>query len=136
VTPLVCGGGRPDIIENEHFKRSVPLRSKSRGTSNVSPFFSQTSVLRFRQAYRRLEGTAFQRRERRPFLTILGRLDIHAVYGDLRLQVAGAVSEESAIRFGRLMGADTYYIDAPTFHDRALATACPDSVSTLRTVAG
>ena len=71
-----------------------------------------------------MEGAAFQLKERRPLLTVVERSDIRAVYEELRLQRGGAVSDDSAVGLGRVLGADTvllYHIDAPTFHDRAFA---------------
>ncbi|MBI4400781.1 MAG: hypothetical protein HY581_04025 [Nitrospirae bacterium] len=72
-------------------------------------------------AYTRLEGLAFQLKELRPFLRIVDRFNLDAVLGEQRFQVGGAVSDESAIRLGRLLGVDgilLYRIEGPTLRDR------------------
>jgi hypothetical protein len=75
-------------------------------------------------AYTRLEGAAFQLKVLRPSLRIIDRMDLHAVLEEQRFQVSGAVSDETAIRVGRLLGVDSvlvYRIDTPSFRDIFLA---------------
>ncbi len=75
-------------------------------------------------AYNRLEGAAFQLKEQRPSLKILDRYNLQAILGEQRFQFAGAVSDESAIRLGRLLGADSvllYHVEIPTLRDQVFA---------------
>ena len=75
-------------------------------------------------AYSRLEGAAFQLKTFRPNLRIIDRAHMPAIVAEQRFQVGGLVSEESAIRVGRMLGVDSvliYWIDGPTLRDRFFA---------------
>jgi hypothetical protein len=76
------------------------------------------------EAYSRLEGAVFQLKERRPNLRIVDRFNLDTVLGEQRFQVAGLVSDEYAVRLGRLLGVDgivLYRIEAPSLRDRFVA---------------
>lgn len=75
-------------------------------------------------AYIRLEGAAFQLKTFRPNLRIIDRSHLPTIVSEQRFQVGGLVSEESAIRIGRMLGVDSvliYRIDGPTLRDRFFA---------------
>lgn len=75
-------------------------------------------------AYSRLEGAAFQFKTFRPNLRIIDRSHIPIIVAEQRFQVGGLVSEESAVRVGRMLGVDSvliYRIDGPTLRDRFFA---------------
>ena len=75
-------------------------------------------------AYLRLESAAFQLKVQRPSLQIVDRLELGVILGEQRLHVGGTVQDESAVRVGRLLGADSvliYRIDAPTWRDQVMA---------------
>jgi hypothetical protein len=75
-------------------------------------------------AYGRLEGAAFQLKNVRPDLRIIDRSHIPAIVAEQRYQIGGLVSEESAVRIGRMLGVDSvliYRIDGPTLRDRFFA---------------
>ncbi len=75
-------------------------------------------------AYARLAGTTFRFKEQRPSLRILERFDLSVIQHEQRFQLSGAVSDESALSVGRLMGVDSvllYRIEEPSVRDRALA---------------
>lgn len=75
-------------------------------------------------AYGRLEGAAFLLKTFRPTLKIIDRFHIPAIVSEQRYQVSGYVSEESAVRIGRMLGVDSvliYFIDEPTLRDRFFA---------------
>ena len=75
-------------------------------------------------AYARLEGAVFQLKEQRPFLRIVDRFDLPTLRGEQRFQLGGAVSDESAIRLGRLLGVDSvlfFRIEGPNFRDQVFA---------------
>lgn len=76
------------------------------------------------KAYSRLEGGAFQLKEQRPFLRIVDRFDLEAVLDEQRFQFGGAVSDESAVRLGRILGVDSvllYRVEGPSFRDQVFA---------------
>ena len=75
-------------------------------------------------AYSRLEGAAFQLKTFRPNLRIIDRSHMPTIVSEQRFQVGGLVSEESAVRIGRMLGVDSvliYRIDGPTLRDRFFA---------------
>jgi hypothetical protein len=74
--------------------------------------------------YDRLEGAAFQLKELRPALRIVDRSNLELLLNEHRLELSGAVSDETAARVGRLLGVDgilLYRIEGPTYRDRAFA---------------
>ena len=75
-------------------------------------------------AYSRLEEAAFQLKTFRPNLRIIDRSHLPIIVAEQRFQVGGLVSEESAVRIGRMLGVDSvliYRIDGPTLRDRFFA---------------
>lgn len=75
-------------------------------------------------AYAQLTGAAFQLKESRPWLLIVERFDLPIIHSEQRYQLAGAVSDATAIRLGRGLGVDSillFRIDGPTVRDRILA---------------
>jgi hypothetical protein len=74
--------------------------------------------------YSRLEGATFQLKELRQSLRIVDRFDIQTILSEQRFQMEGSVSEETAIKVGKLLGVDTvllYRVDGPTARDRVFA---------------
>jgi hypothetical protein len=75
-------------------------------------------------AYVQLTGAAFQFKEYRPWLQIIERFDLPTIQSEQRFQLSGAVSDDTAVGVGRLLGVDSillYRIDGPTVRDRVLA---------------
>ena len=75
-------------------------------------------------AYARLESAAFQFKEQRPALRIVDRFHLNEILEEQRFQMSGDVSDETAIRLGRLLGVDCvllYQIDGPSMRDWVLA---------------
>ena len=75
-------------------------------------------------AYGRLEGAAFHLKTFRPTLKIIDRFHIPSIVSEQRYQISGLVSEETAVRIGRILGVDSvliYFIDGPTLRDRFFA---------------
>jgi hypothetical protein len=75
-------------------------------------------------AYARLHGASFQLKELRPLLRIVERFDLPTILDEHRFQLGGGVSDESAIRLGRLLGVDTvliYRIEGPSSRDLLFA---------------
>lgn len=87
-------------------------------------FYPKTSSQMLVNAYARLTAATFQIKEQRPSLHVLERLDLPALYKEQRFQLSGAVSDQTALRVGRLLGVDSvllYQIEAPSVRDRARA---------------
>jgi len=75
-------------------------------------------------AYARLQGASFQLKELRPSLRIVERFDLPTILDEHRFQSAGTVSDESAIRLGRVLGVDSvliYRIEGPSSRDLLFA---------------
>jgi hypothetical protein len=86
--------------------------------------YPRTSVRDVTSTYHRLEGAAFQLKEQRPSLRIVDRSNLSVIMSEQRFQLSGAVSDESAIRVGRLLGADSvllYHVEVPSLRDQVFA---------------
>ncbi|MGH7429227.1 MAG: hypothetical protein ACREJ4_12870 [Candidatus Methylomirabilaceae bacterium] len=97
----------------------VPLN-----VERLAVLYPKTYSRELLDAYARLEGAAFQLKEQRPFLRIVDRFDLPTLRGEQRFQLGGAVSDESAIRLGRLLGVDSvlfFRIEGPNFRDQVFA---------------
>jgi hypothetical protein len=78
----------------------------------------------YRGVYRRLEAGAFGLKSQRPVLRILDRSDLSATLTEQQLQIGGAVRDDTAIKIGHIVGADTvvvFHVDGPNLKDRLLA---------------
>ena len=87
-------------------------------------FYPETVDRRLMNAYLRLEGGTFQLKELRPALKLVERFDLLRVLDEQRFQLSGAVSDETAVHLGRLLGIDSvalYRVEGPSIRDRALA---------------
>jgi hypothetical protein len=90
----------------------------------IAVFYPRSSNSDFLEAYQRLEGATFQLKVLRPTLKVVDRFHLLAVITEQRLQNAGAVADDSAVRVGHLLGVDSvllYSIDGPTLRDRLFA---------------
>ncbi|WP_447972728.1 hypothetical protein [Nitrospira sp. Kam-Ns4a] len=75
-------------------------------------------------AYLRLAGATFLLKTQRPSLQIVERSDLSALLDEQRLQMGGRVSDRTAVRLGRFLGADgvlLYRIEGPNLRDRVFA---------------
>ncbi len=75
-------------------------------------------------AYVRLAGATFLLKAQRPSLQIVERSDLPTLLDEQRLQMAGLVSDRTAVHLGRFLGADGvlwYRIEGPTLRDRVFA---------------
>lgn len=106
-----------------------PVSVRTLGPSSAIPadvqriavFYPRSSNPDFHIAYQLLEGAAFQLKDKRSTLKIVDRLNLATVMSEQRFQVAGAVTDESAVRIGQMLGVDSvllYSIDGPTLRDR------------------
>jgi hypothetical protein len=90
----------------------------------IAVFYPRSSNSDFLEAYQRLEGATFRLKILRPTLKVVDRFHLLAVITEQRLQNAGAVADDSAVRVGHLLGVDSvllYSIDGPTLRDRLFA---------------
>ncbi len=74
--------------------------------------------------YSRLEQAAFQLKRQRSWIKIVERRNIEPLTDEQRLQLSGRVGDDSAVRLGKWLGADSmvlFRIDVPTWRERLLA---------------
>jgi hypothetical protein len=90
----------------------------------LAVWYPLTSERDVAYGYSRLEQAAFQLKKQRSWIRILDRRNLETVTDEQRLQVSGRVGDDSAVRIGRWLGADSmvlFRIDVPTWRERLLA---------------
>jgi hypothetical protein len=103
------------------FRSAPPMLLIPAGVQRMVVLYPRGGSPEWSSAYSRLEGAAFQLKTFRPNLRIIDRSHMPAIVAEQRFQVGGLVSEESAVRIGRMLGVDSvliYRIDGPTLRDR------------------
>ena len=74
--------------------------------------------------YSRLEQATFQLKKQRPWIKIVERRDVGQLTDEQRWQLSGRVGDESVVRIGKWLGADSmvlFRIEGPTMRERMLA---------------
>jgi hypothetical protein len=75
-------------------------------------------------AYSRLEEATFQLKRQRSWIKIVDRRNLDQLTEEQRFHFSGRVADDSAVRLGRWIGADSmvvFRIDGPTWRERLLA---------------
>jgi len=75
-------------------------------------------------AYSRLEEATFQLKRQRSWIKILDRRNLDQLTEEQRFQLSGRVADDSAVRVGKWLGADSmvvFRIEGPTWRERLLA---------------
>jgi len=106
------------------FRSASPVLPIPAGVQRMVVLYPRGGSPEWSSAYSRLEGAAFRLKTFRPNLRIIDRSHMPAIVAEQRFQVGGLVSEESAVRIGRMLGVDSvliYRIDGPTLRDRFFA---------------
>ncbi len=120
-----CQSAASHRVPTSHVWKSIPPSIQVPSTvERLAVLYPKTYIRELMEAYARLEGATFQLKEQRPFLRIVERSSLQHILDEHRLQFGGAVSEETAIRLGRLLGVDSvlfYRIESPTVRDRLFA---------------
>jgi len=90
----------------------------------LAVWYPSTSERDEAYGYSRLEQAAFELKKQRSWIKILDRRNMDTLTGEQRFQVSGRVGDDSAVRIGRWLGADSmvlFRIDVPTWRERLLA---------------
>src|SRR5581483_9364290 len=99
-------------------------------TTRVAVVATADSEARWGQAARRLEAIAQNAlATRRPDLRLVERRDLDRVLKEQALSLSGRVADETAVRVGRLLGADTLLVirlDGPALVDLVLEPSAAD----------
>lgn len=75
-------------------------------------------------AYSRLEEATFQLKRQRSWIKIVDRHNLDQLAEEQRFQLSGRVADDSAVRVGKWLGADSmvvFRIEGPTWRERMLA---------------
>lgn len=119
-----CTGASIQTTPTFRFRAPHPVLPIPAGVQRMMVLYPRGESSEWSSAYSRLEGAAFQLKTFRPTLRIIDRSQMLAIVAEQRFQVGGLVSEESAVRIGRMLGVDSvliYRIDGPTLRDRFFA---------------
>ena len=90
----------------------------------LAVLYPKTSNRDLLDAYARLESAALSFKIQRPLLRIVERFDLPTIRSEQAFHLSGAVSDDTIIGLGRLLGVDSilfYRIESPTLRDRVLA---------------
>jgi hypothetical protein len=90
----------------------------------LAVWYPRTSEQEAAYGYSRLEQAAFQLKKQRSWIKIVERRSMGPLTDEQQLQLSGRVGDDSAVRIGRWLGADSmvlFHIDVPTWRERLLA---------------
>jgi len=124
ITLLGCRNVAPPVSQTVTVSSSWPALTVPEDVQKIAVFYPQSSIRDDSEAYHRLEGAVFQLKAYRSTLTLVDRFNVPTVLKELRFQTTGAVTEDSAMRVGHLLGVDSvllYAIEGPTLRDRIMA---------------
>jgi len=119
-----CRSAAVPVVQTTSLSSSRPAMTVPADVKRIAVFYPRSSNPDYSEAYRRLEGAVFQLKGYRATLRIVDRFHLPTIMTELRFQSGGAVSDDSALRIGQLLGADSvllYSIDGPTLRDRFMA---------------
>lgn len=119
-----CRNVNPSVPQTVTVSNSWPALTVPADVQRIAVFYPQSSNRDFSEAYHRLEGAVFQLKVYRSKLKVVDRFNLPTVITELRFQHGGAVTDDSALRMGHMLGVDSvllYSIDGPTLRDRFMA---------------
>mgnify|MGYP001239067370 CR=1 FL=1 len=124
VLMVSCARATPQTTPTFGFRSAPPALPVPADVQRMAVLYPHGGNPEWSGAYSRLEGAAFRLKTFRPNLRIIDRSHMPVIVSEQRFQVAGLVSDESAVRLGRMLGVDSvliYRIDGPTLRDRVWA---------------
>lgn len=119
-----CRSANPPMVQTVSLWNSRPAPAVPADVRRIAVFYPRSSNQDYSEAYRRLEGAAFRLKGYRSALRIVDRFHLPTVMTELRFQSGGAVTDDSVLRIGQWLGADSvllYSIEGPTLRDRFMA---------------
>lgn len=90
----------------------------------LAVWYPRTSEQEVLYGYSKLEQATFQLKRLRSWIKIVERRDIGQLTDEQRWQLSGRVGDDTAVRIGRWLGADSmvlFRIEGPTMRERMLA---------------
>ena len=119
-----CQSVAPRVAQTVAVSSSWPALTVPVDIRRIAVFYPQSANGDYSEAYHRLEGAAFQLKAYRSKLQFVDRLNLSTIITELRFQHGGAVTDDSALHIGHMLGVDSvllYLIDGPTLSDRVMA---------------
>jgi hypothetical protein len=92
--------------------------------SRIVVLYPEAASREVRDSYSRLDAEVFKLKAERPSLRIVDRRHLPSIIREQEFQLRGMVSEDTAIRVGRVLGVDSvlvYHIEGPTLRDVVFA---------------
>jgi len=121
---LGCQTAFPRPLDGSVHSTVLPSLQVPLTVERLAILYPKTYNRELMDAYAQLAGAAFQFKAARPWMHIVERFDLPVIHSEQRFQLSGAVSDETAIKVGHLLGVDSillYRIDGPTVRDRVFA---------------
>lgn len=90
----------------------------------LAVWYPRTGEQDLAYGYSRLEEATFQLKRQRSWIKIVDRHNLEQMTDEQRFQLSGRVADDSAVRVGRWIGADSmvvFRIEGPTWRERLLA---------------
>jgi hypothetical protein len=90
----------------------------------LAVWYPRTGEQEVAYGYTRLEEATFQLKRQRSGIKILDRRNLEQLTEEQRLQLSGRVADDSAVRIGKWVGADSmvfFHIEGPSWRERLLA---------------
>jgi hypothetical protein len=90
----------------------------------LAVWYPRASEQEMTYGYSRLEQATFQLKKQRSWLKIVERRDLDQLTDEQRWQLSGRIGDDSAVRIGKWLGADSlviFQIEGPSMRERMLA---------------
>ena len=111
----------PSSVELE---RSLTDMAVPQHVRRLAVWYPRTGEQDVAYAYSRLEEATFQLKRQRSWIKIVDRHNLDQLTEEQRFQLSGRVADDSAVRVGKWLGADSmvvFRIEGPTWRERMLA---------------
>lgn len=111
----------PSSVELERSPTDIAV---PRHVRRLAVWYPRTGEQDVAYAYSRLEEATFQLKRQRSWIKIVDRHNLDQLTEEQRFQLSGRVADESAVRVGKWLGADSmvvFRIEGPTWRERLLA---------------
>jgi hypothetical protein len=114
----------PVAVDQTPINLAMPGPPVSQHVRRLAVWYPTTFEQEVAYGYSKLEQAAFQLKRQRSWIRIVERRNIEPLTNEQRLQLSGRVGDDTAVRVGKWLGADSmvlFRIDAPTWRERLLA---------------
>lgn len=114
----------PVAVDPTPFEFATNDLSVPQHVRRLAIWYPRTGEQDLAYGYSRLEEATFQLKRQRSWIKIVERRNLEQLTEEQRFQLSGRVSDDSAVRVGRWLGADSmvvFRIEGPTWRERLLA---------------